>query len=438
LIRLAAGRTHPLEDENQIAAHKTRATSHMLAIVTCLLLPLFATCVDAFLIFKSLFDDCKLRSNSNRPELSMSTEAPKRVAIAGAGIIGTSTAYFLAKNYNISSILIDVTGKIAPAASGKAGGFLALDWNDDAPTGPLTRRSFELHQELADSFGTETIQYRRLTSAAISLSGQKPKSAKLHNIEWASAGTTVQSLGDERTIAQVHPRLLAEALWKNTPRGTLMKGQVIGESTDKDGMFIGAKLADGTIVDADALVYCCGPWSANVLFGVKYHSVVVPTKRVLSQCVFFQGNGDPEVYVRPDQTAYCTAFPDPAQTVTEVPGQEEVLSDRIQTILNAVKASGGSDDLIMDDDNLLIQQSCYLPTTEDGKPVIGHVGDKQNVYIAAGHSCWGILLGPATGESMASLIATGRTSINLGEFKPQRYPHMVMVPNNCATKSNVL
>jgi hypothetical protein len=28
-------------------------------------------------------------------------------------------------------------------------------------------------------------------------------------------------------------------------------------------------------------------------------------------------------------------------------------------------------------------------------------------YMAAGHLCWGILMGPASGESMASLIALG-------------------------------
>ena len=33
----------------------------------------------------------------------------------------------------LSIILVDVTGEISPAASGKAGGFLALDWNDRSP-----------------------------------------------------------------------------------------------------------------------------------------------------------------------------------------------------------------------------------------------------------------------------------------------------------------
>jgi len=39
---------------------------------------------------------------------------------------------------------------IACAASGKSGGFLAMDWCDDSPLMYLARRSFALHAELAD------------------------------------------------------------------------------------------------------------------------------------------------------------------------------------------------------------------------------------------------------------------------------------------------
>ena len=45
--------------------------------------------------------------------------------------------------------------------AGKAGGFLALDWQDGGPTGPLGRLSFKLHQELADTLGKD-IGYRRV------------------------------------------------------------------------------------------------------------------------------------------------------------------------------------------------------------------------------------------------------------------------------------
>src|SRR5690606_10218169 len=51
-----------------------------------------------------------------------------RVAICGGGVIGASTAYFLSRR-GAEVIVIESTG-VACAASGKSGGFLALDWCD--------------------------------------------------------------------------------------------------------------------------------------------------------------------------------------------------------------------------------------------------------------------------------------------------------------------
>ena len=229
---------------------------------------------------------------------------PQNVVIAGAGVCGLSTAYFLAKEFSISSTLIDPTGRVAPAASGKAGGFLALDWCDYSATGPLARRSFALHQEIADAVGAETIQYRRLTCSAISVAGQaikKPQGKKLDCVEWAEAPGIVgaRPLGDEETIAQVHPRLLCETLFKETkrlaPPSKILSGKVVGAAYDENDKtkILGARLEDGSLIEGDALLFACGPWSTKI--GIKYHSVVVPTARVFSQCVFFSGCGDPEV-----------------------------------------------------------------------------------------------------------------------------------------------
>lgn len=375
---------------------------------------------------------------------SSNHQKPQHVVIAGAGVIGTTTAYYLAKNYGIRSTLVDPTGKIAPAASGKAGGFLALDWNDHSPTGPLTHQSFALHQELADTLGADSIQYRRLTCAAISVnpynSSRRPSGKKLQGIEWAqpdekdtsaSSVLGMRPLGTQETIAQVHPKKLCDRLWEETQKlvdgCALCQAKVLGAQHDDQGNLQAAELDNGTTLTADALLYSCGPWTANIMYGIKYHSAVVPTDRVLRQCVFFMGCGDPEVYVRPDSTAYCTGFPEPARIVTERPGEEEVRSDKIATILESVRdASGSSETGGALGNDPIVEQACYLPTTEDGIPVMGMLPEEsaggKGCFIATGHTCWGILLGPASGESMADLIATGQTKhVDLRAFRPSRY-----------------
>ena len=54
--------------------------------------------------------------------------------------------------------------------AGKAGSFLALDWNDDMLTGALSRRSFHLHARLATELPDET-GYRRVQTLAVEACG---------------------------------------------------------------------------------------------------------------------------------------------------------------------------------------------------------------------------------------------------------------------------
>ena len=71
------------------------------------------------------------------PIASSSSTAPKSIVIVGGGIIGVCTAYYTsisprfqpAKGDSIT--LVEATD-VASAASGKAGGLLALDWHGQA------------------------------------------------------------------------------------------------------------------------------------------------------------------------------------------------------------------------------------------------------------------------------------------------------------------
>src|SRR2546430_17340820 len=78
---------------------------------------------------------------------------PRHVLVCGAGVVGASIAYFLARR-GVAVTVVERTG-VACAASGKSGGFLALDWCDGSPLGPLARASFTLHAELAAELSTD-------------------------------------------------------------------------------------------------------------------------------------------------------------------------------------------------------------------------------------------------------------------------------------------
>ena len=82
-----------------------------------------------------------------------------RVLICGGGVIGATIAYYLSRRW-ARAVVIERTD-VACAASGKSGGFLALDWCDGTPLEALARRSFALHARLVEDVG-EDWGYRRL------------------------------------------------------------------------------------------------------------------------------------------------------------------------------------------------------------------------------------------------------------------------------------
>jgi glycine/D-amino acid oxidase-like deaminating enzyme len=70
---------------------------------------------------------------------------------------------------------------------------------------------------------------------------------------------------------------------------------------------------------------------------------------------------------------------------------------------------------------VIAAQACHRPVTRDGLPLIGPVAGVEGAYLATGHSVWGILNAPATGEAMAELILDGAArTVDLAPFDPAR------------------
>merc|ERR1719322_1727578 len=92
------------------------------------------------------------------------------IVVCGGGIIGVALAYYLSelsardKRYVIKVVERE---SVACHSSGKAGGFLALDWNDHSPVSSLSRLSYKLHEDLNKCLSGEDLGYRQLSSFAI-------------------------------------------------------------------------------------------------------------------------------------------------------------------------------------------------------------------------------------------------------------------------------
>ena len=107
----------------------------------------------------------------------------------------------------------------------------------------------------------------------------------------------------------------------------------------------------------------------------------------------------------------------------EVPDDPESIVADPESIRTLKRVAGNvSSHLVEGEARVKAEQACFLPCTDDGVPIIGEVPGVKGCFVATGHSCWGILNGPATGAAVAELVLDGCASIvDLTVFSPSRF-----------------
>jgi glycine/D-amino acid oxidase-like deaminating enzyme len=161
------------------------------------------------------------------------------------------------------------------------------------------------------------------------------------------------------------------------------------------------------------------------VFGFKGHSLIFRTGDAIPAEALFleyrEASGEvltPELFPRSDGTTWVCAISttgplpiDPAK-VSPDDGAHARLEAMCRAISPALAAAP-----------IVARQACFRPVTEDGMPLMGHVPSVDGAYVATGHSVWGMLNAPATGEAMAELILDGAARhVDLAPFAPARLP----------------
>jgi len=352
--------------------------------------------------------------------------------VCGAGVIGAAVAYFLARR-GIAVTVIERTA-VACAASGKSGGFIALDWCDNSELGPLARASFALHARLSEEIPTD-YGYRRMDTYMVAARehGTVPGGHRIPAPRWIDGETVVAgTLGSPDTTAQVHPARFTRALLDAALArgGELRMGRV--ESVSVAGGAAQGVMVDGELLRADAVVLAMGPWTGRAaglsslpqIHGLKGYSVTLDAPDVPAHALFMDyrlagGRAlEPEIIPRPDGEVYVCGMadrqplPDSAEGVEVSEAACAVLARAAGRVSTGLATAA-----------ITRRQACYRPVTDDGLPLIGPVLDVRNVFVATGHGPWGMLNAPATGLALAERIVDGRaTCVDLRPFDPARLP----------------
>ncbi|KAJ9258302.1 hypothetical protein DTO271D3_4708 [Paecilomyces variotii] len=408
-----------------------------------------------------------------------SADREREIVIVGGGIIGCCSAYFLTRHPSYDparhKITILEATEIAGGASGKAGGLLAL-WAYPSNIVPL---SYKLHAQLAEEHGGKARWgYREVHCGQVVANG-RPLSDKSKDMAGAKVGGSsvslqkrqetakgqlraagvpsdldwlvpdlvrgYESMSGPGETAQVHPYLFTTSMAKLAEE----KGAkvVLGSVTNIDRTVDGVKSVTYTEKDsgesrtipATDVLIAAGPWTRGVfppapISAVRAHSVVIrPTRPVSAYTLFtnislpagFDGSKKranvvtPEIYARPDGTVYACGEGDRIVPLPKTTADVQVDNSRCQDIIDSVGSI--SDELRGGE--VSVCQACYLPNVDamGGGPLIGHTGIK-GLYIAAGHTCWGIQNAPATGKLMSEFVFDGKAkSAKIASLDPQNY-----------------
>lgn len=263
------------------------------------------------------------------------------------------------------------------------------------------------------------------------------------DLDWFDADTLreYEEMGGAGTTAQVHPYLFTTSMAKLAEeRGArVILGSVtnIDYSSDKVEAVTYTDKETGTskTIEATDVIVSAGPWTSRVfppapIAALRAHSVVVRPEQPVSPYTLFSSIAipsesgrrpkivSPEIYARPDETVYVCGEGDTTVPLPSTTADVEVDQSRCQDIIDAI----GTISEPLRDGEVVARQACYLPNVESsrGGPLIGKTGI-SGLYLAAGHTCWGIQNAPGTGKLVSEFVFDGQaSSANVASLDPRK------------------
>ncbi len=363
------------------------------------------------------------------------------VVIIGGGVIGCAIAYSLRKQ-SVDVIVLD-GGEIGAQASSVATGLLAPVRpfiKDDDPYTTLLLSSLALFPsviaEIAEVSGL-AVKLERTATVRVANAKQIPRLQKWI-ATWRQAGFEMELLTGD-AVRQCEPLLAshvttaiysAQELHVNAsqlvhayaqaatrlgaifyPHREVIRLQRSGTSVT------GVVTSQGDAMACKHLVIAMGAWAANcddwlgITLPVRplrgqsllLHQPATPLRRIL----FGEG-----IYLVPkdDGTIVVGATKDDAAFNTNT------TPEGIAWLLDALKR-------LMPDFDCRVEtaRAGLWPKTPDSHPILGAIPGWKNVILATGHTGFGILLSPITGQTIAEHIITGLTPAIIQPFTLERF-----------------
>ena len=359
------------------------------------------------------------------------------VLIIGAGIIGCSIAYELAKK-KVKVTVIDKAASVGTEASWAGAGILTSHATTNEPYPELCRASLDLYPNLVEELRVETnIDIEFIRSGTLSVFFDEREAAGLIGLaeRRINRGFTAQILSPNEvwelepavskniTGAVLFPEdghvrntkmVKALAIGASNYGTEFLLGNPVSNFIKENGHIIGVNV-NGEIIHADTFVIAAGCWSGKIAADLDFHISILPAK---GQIVLIESV--PPIIGRTIDGLGIYIVPRADGKILLGATVEMVGYEKTPTV-NGVKQ--------MIDAAIVIAPElaeCKFEQTWVGLrpyhkkgPCLGHIPGYDNVVLASGHYKNGILLAPITGKLISELLTLGKTSLSLSSFEPR-------------------
>jgi glycine oxidase len=363
------------------------------------------------------------------------------VVVVGGGAIGLAVARRAALGGR--SVVVLERGTPGMEASWAAAGMLSplAEANGPGPFLDLLLAARRTYPAFAAALREETGQdvgYGDAGTLFLSLRGEDDAELEERFAWQSAAGLCVQTLTaeDARKVEpainpavrfalrfpgdhQVDSRALGAALWTAAARAgaDVRRGAQAVRVLRDGGRASGVALADGTRVDADAVVIAGGSWAGRI-GGLPRALPIEPVHGQLlavetAPPLFRHVVDSPRCYLVPRASGRVIA----GATSERVGWRKAVTPAGVRRLLDgAVEIAPALDHV-----PLVETWSGLRPGTPDGLPVLGADPDVPNLLYATGHFRNGILLTPLTGDAVGALLLGEPPAVDLAPYSIARF-----------------